>query len=578
MGDGTLFRRVVRHAHPRALPLVALFGIGLLASPIAILNPVPLKIVVDSVLGTRPLPGFMRAIVPGAIGQSSAALLLVAVALLVAVTALGQIQSLGGVLLRTYVGERLVLDLRALLVQQVQRLSLAYHDGRGTADSLYRIQQDAPALQALVVDGVIPFATAAITLATMIVVTARLDGQLALVALAISPPLYLVSRAYRPRMRREARQAKRLESAALATVHETLGALRVVKAFGQEQRETDRFVGRLREVLAARLHLAWLQGRYGVFVALITAFGTAGVLLIGVRHVRTGTLTLGQLLMVMSYLAQLYEPLKTISQKAGSFQTNLAGVERAFALLDECPDVPERAAARPLARADGAVVFRNVSFAYDPAHPVLTDVSFEVPPGARVAVAGMTGAGKTTLVNLLTRFYDPTAGAVLLDGVDLRDYRLADLRAQFAVVLQEPVLFSTSIAENIRYGRPGASEPEIAAAARAAGAHDFIVRLPHGYASTVGERGLQLSGGERQRIALARAFLKDAPMLILDEPTSAVDVATEALILEAMDRLMRGRTAFLITHRPSALTGCDVRLQLAHGRLVERAPALVAQL
>jgi ATP-binding cassette, subfamily B, bacterial len=208
---------------------------------------------------------------------------------------------------------------------------------------------------------------------------------------------------------------------------------------------------------------------------------------------------------------------------------------------------------------------------------VLNDVSFEVPSGARVAISGTTGAGKTTLVSLLTRFYDPTGGSILLDGVDLRDYRLADLRNQFAIVLQEPVLFSTSIGENIAYARPGANDFDIVQAARAAGAHDFIVRLPRGYATPVGERGMQLSGGERQRVALARAFLKDAPLLILDEPTSSVDVKTEAAILEAMDRLMRGRTAFLITHRVSALVGCDVRLQVEQGRLVEATPSLVAR-
>jgi ATP-binding cassette, subfamily B, bacterial len=284
--------------------------------------------------------------------------------------------------------------------------------------------------------------------------------------------------------------------------------------------------------------------------------------------VRSGVITLGQLLMVLSYLAQLYDPLKTISRKAASLQSYLASAERVFALLDEPPDVPERPHARPLGYASGAVTFRSVSFAYEPGRPVLRDVSFEVPPGARVAIVGTTGAGKTTLVSLLTRFYDPSSGAILLDGVDLRDYRVGDLRNQFAIVLQEPVLFSTSIGENIGYGRPGASEIDVVQAAKAAGAHDFIAALPQGYATPVGERGLQLSGGERQRVALARAFLKDAPLLVLDEPTSSVDVTTEAAILEAMARLMRGRTAFLITHRASALVGCDVRLHLEQGRLV----------
>src|SRR5438477_9525191 len=260
--------------------------------------------------------------------------------------------------------------------------------------------------------------------------------------------------------------------------------------------------------------------------------------------------------------------MQTISPKAAGLQSYLASAESVFTLLDERSDVPERPHARPLGRASGAVTFRDVCFAYNTDHPVLSDISFEVPAGARVAIAGTTGAGKTTIVSLLTRFYDPTAGAILLDGVDLRDYRLADLRNQFAIVLQEPVLFSTSIGENVAYGRPGASDLDVEEAARAAGAHDFIVRLPRGYATPVGERGMQLSGGERQRVALARAFLKDAPLLILDEPTSAVDMKTEAAILEAMDRLMRGRTAFLITHRTSALTKGDVRPHVERCRLV----------
>jgi len=270
----------------------------------------------------------------------------------------------------------------------------------------------------------------------------------------------------------------------------------------------------------------------------------------------------------MSYLGQLYSPLKTIGRKAASLQGNLVGAERAFSVLDQERDVPERPNALSLKRASGSITFQNISFAYDEGHPVLHDICFEVPAGARVGISGRTGAGKTTLLSLLTRLYDPTSGAILLDGSDLRDYRLVDLRNQFAIVLQEPVLFSTTIAENIAYARPEAREEEIVRAAKLADAHDFIVGLANGYQTVVGERGMRLSGGERQRIALARAFLKDAPVLLLDEPTSSVDMKTEEAIMKATERLMQGRTTFLIAHRLSTLEHCDFRLEMEHGRLV----------
>src|SRR5256885_6610639 len=281
----------------------------------------------------------------------------------------------------------------------------------------------------------------------------------------------------------------------------------------------------------------------------------AAVLLIGVRHVGAGVLTLGELLTVMAYMNQLYEPLKTISRKAATLQLHLASAERAFALLDEPSDVEERPNARPLGRASGAIAFRNISFAYGKDRPVLHDISLEIEPGTRLGIAGAAGAGKGTLISLRPWIYDPTAGSILLDGKDLRDYRLADLRNQFAIVLQEPVLFSASIAENIAYAKPEATRDELIAAAQAANAHEFIVRLPQAYDTQVGERGVQLSGGQRQRIAIARAFLKDSPVLILDEPTSGVDDEAEAVIVEAIRRLMHGRTVILITHRSSLQIG-----------------------
>ncbi len=572
MLDLALFRRLLRHARPYWLHLAGLSLLGLLASPIALLTPLPLKLAVDNVLGGQPLPPPLAAALPRALADSTGSLLVFVAMLVVVVTMLGQLRELAYGFVKTYIGERLVLGFRARLFDRAQRLSLAYHDATGTADAIYRIRYDAEAVNYLTVEGVIPFVAAAATVGGMLYVALRIDLALALVALSIAPVLFVLSGVTRRRIRRRARQVKRLDAGALAVIQETLGTLRVVKAFGQEERETQRFARHAGDGVRARLRLALVEGAAGLVVGLTTALGMALVLYVGVRHVQNGVLTLGQLLLIVGYVGQLYSPLRTMSRRVSSMQTHLAGAERAFDLLDQPGDVSDRPDARSLARARGAVTFRHVSFGYPSGQAVLSDLSLEVPQGTRVAITGTTGAGKTTLVSLLTRFYDPSGGEILLDGVDLRAYRLADLRAQFAIVLQQPVLFATSIAENIAYGRPTATRPEIVAAAEAANAHEFIMALPQGYETPVGERGMRLSGGERQRVALARAFLKDAPILILDEPTSSVDVATEAVILDALERVMKGRTVFLITHRPSLLVGWDLRVHMQHGRLVERAP------
>jgi ATP-binding cassette, subfamily B, bacterial len=563
--DRALFLRLLGEARPYRFHLLALFGVGLLAAPLTALAPLPLKIAVDSALGSHPLPRWLT--MPGAAPSHQLALL-VAVALLAAVAILRQLQELSSQMLQAYVVEKQTLDLRARLFLHVQRMSLAHHDLRGTTDSIARIEKDVRDAQAIVVESVFPSITAGLSLATMLVITARIDWQLALVALAISPVLFLMNQYYRQRVRARWHEVKRLETSALAIVQEVLGALRVVKAFGQEQREHERFVRRADEGRWARMRLTLIEGAFGMQVSLLTVIGTAVVLFVGVRHVQASALTLGELLLVMGYLAQLYDPLKTLSKRTVGMQSKLASAERVYALLDGARDVPERADARPLPRARGDIEFRDVAFAYPGGRTVLCEVGFDAPAGTRIGIAGSTGAGKTTLVSLLLRLYDPTQGCVRLDGVDLREYRLVDLRRQFAMVLQDSVLFSTSVAENIAYARPGARLEEIIEAAKAANAHDFISRLPQGYDTPVGERGMTLSGGERQRISLARAFLKDAPILILDEPTSAVDVRSEALIMEALERLMEGRTTLVVAHRLSTLERCDLRLEIEHGRLV----------
>jgi ATP-binding cassette subfamily B protein len=564
-GDWAVYIRLMTLARPYWPHIAGLLLVNLVGPPLALLSPLPLKLAVDCALGGRPLPAWLGAT---DLARSPGAILWLAAGMVIAVALIHQLQSLAASLLHTYAAERLTLHFRSILFRHAQRLSLLHHDREGTADSIYRIQYDSPSIQWIAVDGFIPLITSAIQLVGIAWVTARIDWPLAVAALGVAPPLVLLARAWRRQLGEKYDHIRDRESHAFQVVQEVLTAVRVVKAFGREEDEQDRFLSRAGEGLRARLQAARTEGVLGLLTNMTTAAGTAAVLLIGASNVLSGALSLGDLLMVMTYLTMLFAPLQTVSKSAASFQGSLASARRAFALLDREAEVPERPDARPIRRAAGAIEFHSVDFSYDGVNPTLHDVSLSVPPGSRVGVVGRTGAGKTTLISLMIRFYDPSSGRITLDGVDLRDYRLADLRAQFALVLQEPVLFSASIAENIAYARAGASTDEIVAAARAAEAHAFISRLPEGYETRVGERGMTLSGGERQRISLARAFLKDAPILILDEPTSSVDLQTEAAIMAALERLMRGRTTFTIAHRLSTLEGCDMRLELERGQLV----------
>ena len=571
-GDLTLLRRLFAAARPYWGRILVLFLVSLLGAPLALLLPLPIKIVVDHVLGQEPMPALLLRVLPTDLAAQPDRLLLLCAISVVVIAALTQLQALGAWLLETWIGQRLVVDFRETLFAHLQRLSLRFHTSQGTADSVYRLQFDAPAIQAVAVGGAVPFATAVIKVLVLVVATARLDFVLAMVALLGGPMLFGLTELFRRRLRRRWAEVREHESSAMAVVQESLSAVRVVKAFGQERRETNRYLQRAHAGVDAAMKAVAAHGTFDLLVGITNGIAAAIILYIGARHVQSGEITLGELVLVLAYLSQLFLPLREIGTRVASIQQALASAARVFAMLDEEPDVTEQPGARALDRARGAFTFRGVAFRYRPdGEDIFREVDLEIPAGTRVGIAGKTGSGKSTLLGLLPRFFDPTEGQVLLDGDDLRSLQLADLRRQYAIVLQDAVLFSTTIRDNIAYGRPEATEEEVVAAAKAAAAHDFIMRLEAGYDTPVGERGMRLSGGERQRIGLARAFLMDAPVLILDEPTSALDTGTESEVMDAIERLMTGRTTFIIAHRLNTLAECDLRLQIGDGRVEHRA-------
>jgi ATP-binding cassette, subfamily B, bacterial len=575
----TISRQLLRLSRPYWPHIAGIFLLSLIAAPIGLLLAFPLKIAVDNVIGSRPLPHVLQVLLPAALHGSKSASLLLAAGLLLFLSLAMNLQSFAAWLLQTYAGERLVLDFRAQLFWHVQRMDLLFHDRRGANDVAYRIQHDAPAIQYIFLHGAVPLFSAGLSFVALLYVTLRLDWKLALIAVSISPVLFLLARRSSRHARTGWDRIKKLDSSAMLVLHEALAFIRVVKAFAREQFEDQRFKLRSRQRMQEQVKVAARQAGFHVLITTTIAVGSAGAMWLGVRHVQAGVLTLGDLLLVMAYMAQLYDPLRTISSKLPELQGWMVSADRALALLEDTPELVEAApAAVSLSdikgrhtegrRAEGRVSFCDVSFAYPSSGRALDHVSFDIAAGTRVGIVGPSGSGKSTLVNLLTRFYDPLSGQVLLDGRDLRDYRLADLRRQFSIILQEPVLFSASVAENIAYGHPKASREEVMEAARAARAHEFIMALPEGYDTMIGDGGCGLSGGERQRLGIARAFLKDSPVVILDEPTSAVDIHTEQEIMQATQSLLRGRTTFVIAHRLSTVRDCDLILSFKRGRLM----------
>jgi ATP-binding cassette subfamily B protein/subfamily B ATP-binding cassette protein MsbA len=480
----------------------------------------------------------------------------------------GEVAAMFHTQLQVDAGQRIVYDLRARLLSHLQALPLRHHVTSKTADSVYRLDSDAYSVSDLVLGGVFPLAMAGLKLTVMFVILLRLDAALALLSLTVAPFLYACLRYYSVRMTDRAEQVKTRESALVERAFEILSSIRAVKSFARERHELARFERTGDETMRARLRLTWQESLFSVVVTAITLAGTAVVLIVGGLHVLEGTLTIGELLVVIAYLAAVYNPLSSIAETIGSLQQAIVSARRVREILALTPETLDAPDAADAARVSGQIRFEQVSFAYDDGRPVLTDVTFQARPGEMVAVVGLTGAGKTTLVSLIPRFFEPTGGRVLVDGLDVARYRLRSLRERIALVPQEPVLFSGTIADNIRYGQLDASDAQVEAAARAAHVHEFVQRLPMGYATEVAEAGATLSGGERQRLGIARALLKDAPILILDEPTSALDAISEETVFAALRRLRHGRTTIVIAHRLSTIRDATRILVLDGGRLV----------
>ena len=566
----SLIKRVLLLSKSFRYHIMGLFLLGLLAIPVALLKPYALKLVIDSGFGKAPVPAFINMFFPGDFKYSISTIAIIAAALVIFITIVEYIQVYMNWVAGTLVGEKLVLNFRALVFNHIQRLSLAYHDSKGTSDSLYRIQWDTMSVRGLLLTQIPTVLSSFITLVAMIIIVFIINVDFALITLCLIPPLIFLTIRSAKLLRKDWYKVKDAESNAISVVHEVLGSLRVVKSFGQEENESERFANTADKAVKGQVKMAKVGATFSFLVGIVLAAGTALFIYLGAVYVAKGKMTLGELTLIMAYLTQLFTPLQNIIKNVNEIQSSLTGIDRVFAVLDQEKEVKEiENAIHIIQQIKGGFEFRNVCFSYNKHTPILNDINFTILPGDRVGIMGSTGAGKSTLINLLNRFYDPASGVIEIDGVDIKKYRLAEYRNQFSIVLQDALLFSTSVAENIRYGRPGATDKEVIEAAKAANAHNFIMKSKNGYDTVVGERGMQLSGGERQRISLARAFIKNAPVLILDEPTSSLDIKTEEQIMEAIERLMEGRTTFMITHRLDILNDCDLILHLENGHLID---------
>ena len=535
-----------------------------------VLEPWPIKIVIDNILQSNKLPAWLAGFVSGMFGQNKMAILNFAVAAVAVIAVVGAISSYAEKYLTTSVSQWVTHDLRRTLYNHIQRLSLAEHDKAQTGDLISRVTSDIDAVQDFVNSALLGILVNVLTLIGMTVVMLYINWRFTLISLSIAPALFVVVYSFTRSIKKASRAVRKKESELVSVVEEVLTSVRVVKAFAREDFEVTRFESQSRDSVETALEARSIKAKLSPIVDVMVAIGTCLVLGYGARLALSGQLSAGVLIVFLLYLGKMYKPMRQLSKMTDTVSKAMVGYERIQEVMEIEARVRDLSRARRAPRFKGRIEFGHVNFAYDEKSPVLKDVSFSIKPGCVAAFVGPSGTGKTTIISLIPRFYDPQSGTVKIDGADIRGYKLKSVREQISFVLQETLLFHASVRDNIAYGKPDATRDQIVRAAKLANAHEFIEKMPEGYNTMIGERGTTLSGGQRQRIAIARAIIRDTPILILDEPTSGLDSASEQAVIEALDRLMEGKTSIIVAHHLSAIRHADVVFVVKDSELVEQ--------
>ncbi len=537
-----------------SLALVAVIGETLTD----LLEPWPLKIVIDNLLQSKPLPSWLAGFVSQVAGQDKLAVLNFAVLAVLAIATVGAISSYVEKYLTTSVGQWVMHDLRRTLYQHIHHLSLAEHDEKRTGDLISRVTSDIDAVQDFISTAVLGMLVNTLTIVGMISVMFYYNVTFALVSLAIVPVLFLFVFTLTKRIKKASREVREKEGELVNIVQEVFSSIRVVKAFSREDYEQRRFEEQSLENVETALKARSLKAKLSPIVEVLAAIGTCAVLGYGARLAMANQLTAGELIIFLAYLAKMYKPMRDLAKMGDTISKASVSYERITEVLSAVSRVRDLPRARRVQSVKGRIEFNCVSFSYTPDNPILKELSFKIEPGKVAAFVGPSGAGKSTIISLIPRFYDPTAGTVNIDGTDIRQFKLQSLREHISFVLQDTVLFRAPIWQNIAYGRPEGRRDEIIAAAKLANAHDFIEKMPEGYDTMVGERGVTLSGGQRQRVAIARAVIRNTPILLLDEPTSGLDAESEQLVFEALGRLMENKTCVVIAHHLATIQRADI--------------------